>query len=840
MWKQPVDPFNNIGLSALVALLPVLFIFWALIIKKMKGYQASLLATLLALVIAISIYDMPVLQALQSTGKGALYGLFPICWITVSAIFLFNIIVASGQFDVIKNFMASITSDRRLQVLLIAFSFGSFLEGTAGFATPVVICAAMLTGMGFQPLQAAGICLIANTAPVAFGAVGIPIVVAAQVSGIPEMAISQMVGRTLPALSVVLPFYLVYLVCGYKKTIEVWPATLTAGISFAFFQWFCSNFMGPSLPDVIAGIASIVALLILLRCTKNKRKQTETANAVQYTTGQVFKAWSPFLILTVMIICWGMPPVKSALNEVGPALSASGTAILFSALISIFLLGLRRREVANIFLSTCRQLRFPVITIAFILAFAYIINHSGISHTLATALASTGMLFPFFAPVLGWLGVFITGSDTSSNALFGSMQSTTARSIGIDPVITVAANCSGGVVGKMISPQSIAVAAAAGGLVGNESQLFRYTVKHSFIMLGIISAIVMAQAYWMPWLTPQYTMNAAIAPANAEKKIKTDMKIVVLDGHTLNPGDLDWDDLKRLGRVDLYERTSYDQVVERAAKADVILTNKVPLDEYVLQHLPQLQYIGVLATGYNVIDIQAAAKKRVVVTNAPSYSSSSVAQLSFALLLELCHHVQQHSDSVKAGKWSKAADWCYWDFPLMELAGKTMGIIGLGNIGMQVATIAAAFGMNILAAVRQNTITTSLPNLRRATIPELLLKSDVVSLHCPLLPETKGLINHNSLSTMKRSAFLLNTSRGPLINDDDLARALNNDIIAGAGLDVLTVEPPASDNPLFTAKNCIITPHIGWATREARARLMEIAVDNLRRFIAGKPVNVVN
>src|SRR5687768_8891702 len=269
-WNQVINPFNNLALSALVAVVPIAFIFWALIIKKMKGYKAGLIAVALALIIAIFIYGMPVNLALLSTANGALYGLFPIGWIVITAVFLFNITVKSGQFEIIKHFMASITADRRLQALLIAFSFGSFLEGTAGFGAPVAITAAMLVGLGFNPLYAAGICLIANTAPVAFGAIGTPITVASAVSSIPEMAISQLVGRTLPILSILLPFYLVILMAGLKKTREVIPAILVSGISFAFLQWISSNYLGPALPDVIAGIGSIVCLIVFLRFWKVK------------------------------------------------------------------------------------------------------------------------------------------------------------------------------------------------------------------------------------------------------------------------------------------------------------------------------------------------------------------------------------------------------------------------------------------------------------------------------------------------------------------------------------------------------------------------------------------
>jgi lactate permease len=549
-WTQVIDPFNNIGLSALLAVVPILFIFWALIIKKMKGYQASLIATSLAILIAITAYGMPFKLALLSTANGALYGLFPICWIVITAVFLFNITIKSGQFEIIKHFMASITSDRRLQALLIAFSFGSFLEGMAGFGAPVAITAAMLVGLGFNPLYAAGICLIANTAPVAFGSIGIPITVASQVTSIPEMAISQMVGRTLPILSVVLPLYLVTIMAGFKKALEVLPAIIVSGVSFAVLQWFSSNFMGPALPDVIAGIGSILSLMLLLSFWKPKniwRFPNEPAPTIntekQYTTLQIIRAWSPFILLTLFIMAWGMKPIKDVFNAIGtlqfdfPALhnvildkngkgiphifkfnylSAAGTAILLSALVSLPLIGLKFREAITIFKETLMQLKFPILTIAAVLGFAYIVNDSGITLTMAEALAKTGFLFPFFAPLLGWLGVFITGSDTSANALFGKLQASTATSIGVDPVITVGANVSGGVVGKMISPQSIAVAAAAGDLIGKESDLFRFTVKHSFIMLLLICFIVLGQAYLYNWVVPKYQMlvanTAAVVP----------------------------------------------------------------------------------------------------------------------------------------------------------------------------------------------------------------------------------------------------------------------------------------------------------------------------------------
>ena len=317
------------------------------------------------------------------------------------------------------------------------------------------------------------------------------------------------------------------------------------------------------------------------------------------------------------------------------------------------------------------------------------------------------------------------------------------------------------------------------------------------------------------------------------------MKIVILDGYTENPGDLSWDGLKALGdELTVYDRTPRELIVERSKGAEVIFTNKTPLDDKTIKELPGLRYIGVLATGYNVVDINAARELGITVTNIPTYGTLSVAQMTFAHILELCHKVQRHSDAVKEGKWAKCPDFCFWDYPLVELAGLTMGIIGFGRIGQQVARIANAFGMKVLA-YDANRFEAADIAFNWAELDELLGNSDVVSLHCPLFPETKGIINKDTLKKMKRTAVLINTSRGPLIDEKALADALNNEEIAGAGLDVLCVEPPAADNPLMLAKNCIITPHISWATKAARARLMDIAVDNLRQFLRGNSVNVI-
>lgn len=535
-WTPIINPMPSMILSILIALLPILTIFWALIIKKMKGHHASILATLVAFLIALAVYQMPAKLAVLATLYGFIYGLFPICWIIINALFLFNLTVKSGSFIVIRHFIASITADRRLQVLLIAFSFGAFLEGTAGYGAPVAITAAMLAGLGFKPLYAAGICLIANTAPVAFGSVGIPISVLSQVSGLSETALSQMVGRTLPLLSFVLPFYLITLLAGIKNTKAVFPAIFVSGISFALLQWFSSNYLGPTLPDIIAGVGSMLALILFLKYWQPKHiwhfegEQTATASVKKhYSKQQLLKAFSPFLLLTLFIILWGLSPIKSLLDQTGSIeinmpglhqalandqgvplskiirfnyLSTPGTAILLASLLSLPIIKFSFKAALSTYAATLLQLKYAILTISFIMGFAYLLNDSGITLTLAMAMANTGKLFPFFAPILGWLGVFITGSDTSSNALFGKLQYETASKIGVNPVVAVAANASGGVVGKMISPQSIAVAAAGGGLIGQESQLLRFTIKHSLILLFMISLLVFMQAYVWEWLVP--------------------------------------------------------------------------------------------------------------------------------------------------------------------------------------------------------------------------------------------------------------------------------------------------------------------------------------------------
>ncbi len=546
-WTQIYDPMSNLPLSALIAAIPMIIIFYLLAIRRAPGQVAGAAAVTSAVLVAIFVYKMPVGLALTATGMGALYGVFPIFWIVITAIFIYNMTVETGQFEIVKNSIASITDDRRLQALLVAFAFGAFLEGAAGFGTPVAISAGMLVGLGFNPLYAAGLCLIANTAPVAFGGIGIPIIVAGQVTGVDTLKISAMVGRQLPFLSVIIPIWLVVLMSGWKAAMEVLPACLVAGVSFAGLQWFSSNFLGPELPDILSSLAAIVSLALFLKVWKPasiwrfpEERAVSTATITMKATnvsagsfGTVLKAWSPFIILTVMVILWGLKPVVAVLDsvtikwlvpgldkvvsQVAPIvkqptamaalykinwLSAAGTALFFASALSAAVLGVGPSRYISIFVKTFKQLTKPLITIPCVLGLAYVMNYSGMSSTLGLFLAGTGSLFPFFSPFLGWLGVFLTGSDTSANALFGNLQAVTAQQVGVNPILTVAANSSGGVTGKMISPQSIAVATAASGLIGKEGHLFSFTVMHSIILAIIVGIMTYAQAYILTWMIP--------------------------------------------------------------------------------------------------------------------------------------------------------------------------------------------------------------------------------------------------------------------------------------------------------------------------------------------------
>ncbi|WP_277052979.1 lactate permease LctP family transporter [Zestomonas thermotolerans] len=549
-WQQLYTPLGSLGLSALAALVPIVFFFLALAVFRMKGHVAGTVTLALSLLVAIFVYGMPADMAFASAAYGFAYGLWPIAWIIVAAVFLYKLTVKSGQFEIIRSSVLSITGDQRLQVLLIGFSFGAFLEGAAGFGAPVAITAALLVGLGFNPLYAAGLCLIANTAPVAFGALGIPIIVAGQVTGIDAFDIGAMAGRQLPILSVIVPFWLVAMMDGWRGIRETWPALLVAGGSFAVSQYFTSNFIGPELPDITSALLSMVCLTLFLKVWQPKAAREQEIAGVNadgsavlggfggarsespYSFGQILKAWSPFLILTAMVTLWTLKPFKALFAAGGPLehlvlmiaiphldqlvlkvapivaeptamaavfkldpISSTGTSIFFSGLISMAILGIGVKTGLTILKETLVELRWPILSIGMVLAFAFVTNYSGMSTTLALVLAGTGAAFPFFSPFLGWLGVFLTGSDTSSNALFGSLQATTAHQIGVSDTLLVAANTSGGVTGKMISPQSIAVACAATGMVGRESDLFRFTLKHSLIFAAFVGLITLVQAY---------------------------------------------------------------------------------------------------------------------------------------------------------------------------------------------------------------------------------------------------------------------------------------------------------------------------------------------------------
>lgn len=549
-WQHVYDPAGNLWLSSLIALLPIAFFFIALAVLRMKGWIAGTITVAIALGVALLFYRMPVAQALGAAGFGFVYGLWPIAWIIIGAVFLYKVSVKTGQFDIIRASILSVTEDQRLQMLMVGFAFGAFLEGAAGFGAPVAITAALLVGLGFKPLYAAGLCLIVNTAPVAFGAMGIPIIVAGQVTGLDAFEIGQMAGRQLPFLTIIVLFWIMAIMDGWRGIKETWPAVLVAGGSFAIAQYLTSNFIGPELPDITASLASLVCLTLFLRHWKPVRIfrfDTETSaeaaaqalEAPRHSVGQIAKAWSPFLILTAMVTVWSIKPFKSLFAAGGPLeswvlkipvpgldqmvqkmppivdaplsyeavykfdwFSATGTSIILAAVIAIIALRMPAKAALQTFGETVRELRMPIFSIGMVLAFAFIANYSGLSATLALALAHTGKAFPFFSPFLGWLGVFLTGSDTSSNALFSALQATTAQQIGVSDVLLVAANTTGGVTGKMISPQSIAIACAAVGLAGKESDLFRFTVKHSLIFTTMVGLITLAQAYWLTWMIP--------------------------------------------------------------------------------------------------------------------------------------------------------------------------------------------------------------------------------------------------------------------------------------------------------------------------------------------------
>lgn len=545
VWIQNYTPIlDNLWISGFVALLPILFFLACLVWLKLKGWLAALFTVILSTLIALFIYKMPINMVIMSFIQGFLTGLWPIAWIIIAAIFLYKITVKTGYFEILKQSVIAVTPDQRLQVILIAFCFGAFLEGAIGFGGPVAITAALLVGLGLRPLYAAGLCMIANTAPVAFGAVGIPITALAKAVSIDADLIAAMVGRMLPPLTLFVPFFIVFLMSGLRGVKETFPAVFVAAVSFAGVQYWSSNHLGPELPDIISAIASIAITSLFLKFWQPKHIYIgDTTNSAtqkhreQYSVRIVFLAWIPFILLVITIIIWQTTAFKSLFVSHAPLaftnisfemhglhnqilqqapivksleplkatwdwaiIQNPGTAILLAAILSIFVLRANVSMVFSAASETCREMFIPVITIGLVLAFAIISKNSGQAATMGLALSHTGNLFPFFSPFIGWIGVFLTGSDTSANLLFGSLQQVTARALNMPEVMFMAANTVGGVVGKMISPQSIAIACAAVGLVGKESELFRFTLKYSIgfiVFIGFLTAFI---TYVMPFI----------------------------------------------------------------------------------------------------------------------------------------------------------------------------------------------------------------------------------------------------------------------------------------------------------------------------------------------------
>ena len=556
-WTQVYTPVGgSLALSALVAALPVVVLLGLLAFGHAKAHWAALSGLATSLAVAIVVFGMPVQLAGTAALMGAAYGLFPIGWIVLGAIFVYDVTVKSGDFEIVKDTISGLGSDRRIQVLLIAFCFGAFIEGAAGFGTPVAISAAMLIGLGFRPLQAAGLALIANTAPVAFGALGIPIITLATVTGLPVDLLSAMTGRILVLFCVAVPFWVVWAMCGRKQMMEVWPACLTAGLTFGVTQYLISNYIGASLAAIGASVVSMVSLVVLLKFWQpatvwsfghedGALRATEHANRRSYTGGRKFKAWMPWILLSVLVFTWGLTPVKTFLNggtakqpnflsgissktwnvpvlhkavtrtppvvakaTAEPAsflfnwASATGTSLLLTGGIGGLLLGFTPANLILIFLGTLKRIRKSLLTIAAMLALGYSTRYAGLDATMGLAFASTGVLFPFFSPLLGWLGVALTGSDTSSNVLFGGLQQITARQVGVSPILAAAANSAGGVMGKMIDAQSIVVAGVATGQQGNEGSILRYVFLHSIALAALVGVVVFLMAYVFPWMIP--------------------------------------------------------------------------------------------------------------------------------------------------------------------------------------------------------------------------------------------------------------------------------------------------------------------------------------------------
>jgi lactate permease len=527
MWQQVYTPLGSLPLSALVAALPILTLLLLLGVLRKPAWLASLAGLGAAARVAAGAYGMPWGKLVSAAAYGAAFGLFPIGWVVFTAILLYRVTVESGKFEVLKDSIGSLTGDRRMQAMLIAFAFGAFIEGAAGFGTPVAVAAAMLTGLGFAPFEAAAICLLANTSPVAFGSIGIPIATLALTTGLPIGHLSAQIGRICAPVSLVVPAYLVVVLSGWKGLRGVLPAALLCGAAFAAVQFAVSNFVGAPLTDILASMAAMAALVIFTRSTRGTRAPSQAGSA--HTRAAIALAWTPYALLVVCVLVWGFaqpwfnrlniaipwPALHNTIQRMPPVVakpspyaavytfnwfSASGTACLVAAVLGALAVGLGPRKFLVALGRTTRQLALAELTLAAVLGLAFLMNYSGATATLGLAFAATGRMFPFFSALLGWLGVFLTGSDTSSNALFGSLQVVTAGRLHMSPVLMAAANSAGGVMGKMISLTSIAVAAAATSLKQREeAQLFRFTLRHSIVLASTIGLIVLFYAYVAPF-----------------------------------------------------------------------------------------------------------------------------------------------------------------------------------------------------------------------------------------------------------------------------------------------------------------------------------------------------
>ncbi|XYJ09737.1 L-lactate permease [Telluria sp. B2] len=546
MWSQTYDPLSNAVLSTLAAAIPVVVMLAALAFFHIKAHIAALLGLAAALTVAIFAYSMPANTAVSAALYGAANGLLPIGWIILNVIFLYQLTERAGYFKVLRESITTITTDRRLQLVLVAFSFGAFFEGAGGFGTPVAVTGAMLIGLGFAPLAASGLSLIANTAPVAFGALGSPLIALAGVTGLDLLELSGMVGRQLPFFSIIVPFWLVWAFCGFAGMAAIWPAILVGGAAFAIPQYLISNFHGPWLVDVGASISSMLFLTLFLKVWKpatiwtnaagkftgsQHAAATESVAVTHHSRSAVFKAWLPWLILSVLVFLWGVPEWKKMLDGLSvfkfewPSLhlmvqkmppvatapeaekavytlnwlSATGTGILIASIISGFVMGYKVRNLFAVYWDTIKLLRYSLLTIAAMLALGYTSRYAGLDSTLGLAFSHTGVLYPFFGTLLGWLGVALTGSDTASNVLFGGLQKTSATQLGLDPVLMAAANSSGGVMGKMIDAQSIVVASTATKWYGHEGDILRYVFFHSIALACLVGILVTLQAYVYPF-----------------------------------------------------------------------------------------------------------------------------------------------------------------------------------------------------------------------------------------------------------------------------------------------------------------------------------------------------